>query len=189
MDINVKNQDFLSKQLFYTGFGEEHRFELGEAMASLDATKDSFSLTHKEKINDVDTFTRLNFVRTKGESGMVFFNSYDLTLNELGKEPLTQNFRIQKWQAMDLKIDGQNVIIDGKQEERKVNSTLTKKEAFNAMQGRYPLKEFIKEEEGKERPIIWHISKSILIKSWIREALKQSNCRSLVLRISLIQYQ
>ena len=146
MEINVKNQEYLNTQVFYTGFGDTHRFEIGEGIASLGAEKNSFSVAHSEKINGIDTFTNLNFVRGKGDSEMVFFNSYDMTLMEPGKEPLTQNFRIQNWQAMEVIIDGQKEVINGKPLEKKVNSTISKKEAFNAMQGRYPLKEFIKEQ-------------------------------------------
>ncbi|WP_367867111.1 hypothetical protein [Pedobacter sp. WC2423] len=146
MEINVKNQEYLNSQVFYTGFGDTHRFEIGEGIASLGPEKNSFSVAHNEKINGIDTFTTLNFIRGKGDSDMVFFNSYDMALMEPGKEPLTQNFRVQNWQAMDLIVNGQKVMIDGKPLEKKVNSTISKKEAFNAMQGRYPLKEFIKEQ-------------------------------------------
>ncbi|WP_367867011.1 hypothetical protein [Pedobacter sp. WC2423] len=146
MEINVKNQEYLNTQVFYTGFGDTHRFEIGEGIASLNAEKNSFSVAHSEKINGIDTFTNLNFIRGKGDSNMVFFNSYDFTLMESGKEPLTQNFRVQNWQAMEIKIDGETEVINGKPLEKKVNSTISKKEAFNAMQGRYPLKEFIKEQ-------------------------------------------
>jgi hypothetical protein len=125
--MNEKNLDFLSKQLKYTGFGEELNDKLKEALQNGQST---FTLTHQKDYGNDQTVATLHF-RKPEESDLYFFNRYTLLLkNEQHKEPIQQTFYISP--------KGDNV---------------TFKEGYNLMSGRAVYKDML--DKGNNEYKAW----------------------------------
>lgn len=84
------NEDFLSNQMFYAGFGEIPKSELVKQLA---ADKDDFQLHLDKKMGKDSVRAVLNFKKSDKDASMYFFNSFDLLLKKEGKEEtLQRNF-------------------------------------------------------------------------------------------------
>lgn len=123
--MNQKNLDYLQDQVKFTGFGDE----LGALLkAALEKGAPEFALNHNTRFSNDDVAAVLHFKKS-GQTGMYFFNRYDVTLKPEGsKEDLTQSFYINKGSNITLK-EAYN-LMNG----RAVNKDLTTKEGelYNA---------------------------------------------------------
>lgn len=129
--MNESSFDYLKNQLFYLGFGEEIAQPLRTKMEQNLA---EFTLPHTRKFGQDEAHSVLHF--SKGDQldkDMTFFNRFDLTLKQPGKEDLTQTFFVGN--------------------ERKFNHTL--QERYNMMDGRAVYREQpvlkSKEENGETK--------------------------------------
>ena len=89
--LNEKSYDYLRNQLLYLGFGEEIATALKEKMKEGLA---EFTLPHTRKFGADETHSVLHFSRS--EKDMTFFNRFDVTLKQPGREDLTQMFFVGK---------------------------------------------------------------------------------------------
>lgn len=126
--LNQKNHDYLKNQLLYTGFGDGLNEPLKAKMLE-GATE--FTLPHSKKFGQDEATSTLHFSKSE-KSDMYFFNKFDLSLKQPGKEDeLKQTYLIGE----------------------KHNYTL--QERYNMLEGRAVYKEQPKVEkvmvEGKER--------------------------------------
>lgn len=86
--MNESSFDYVKNQLLYLGFGEEIAKPLREKMEQNLA---EFTLPHTRKFGQDETNSVLHF--SKGDQkDMTFFNRFDVTLKQPGKEDLTQTF-------------------------------------------------------------------------------------------------
>jgi hypothetical protein len=86
--MNESSFDYVKNQLLYLGFGEEIAKPLREKMEQNLA---EFTLPHNRKFGQDETNSVLHF--SKGDQkDMTFFNRFDVTLKQPGKEDLTQTF-------------------------------------------------------------------------------------------------
>ncbi|MDO3641232.1 hypothetical protein [Mucilaginibacter sp. L3T2-6] len=86
--MNESSFDYVKNQLLYLGFGEEIGKPLREKMEQNLA---EFTLPHTRKFGQDETSSVLHF--SKGDQkDMTFFNRFDVTLKQPGKEDLTQTF-------------------------------------------------------------------------------------------------
>ncbi len=131
--MNQDNFEYLKKQVKYSGFGDALEFALQDAMQKGD---EKFQLSHKAEFGDDEARATLHF--KKSDQGTYFFNSYDMELSKQGKDDLKQTFYINK-PAL--------ATVEGKTEQQWVNSTVTFKEAYNLMDGRSVLKDFVNKEK------------------------------------------
>ena len=121
--MNEKNYDYLKNQVKFAGFGEGLDKELREM---IETGRPDFKLQHQTKFGGDEVSSTLHFKKGK-ESEMYFFNSYDLTLKQAGKEEvLNQTYFV-----------GQE-------------NNLTLKERYNMLDGRAVFKEFNKLEQVGE---------------------------------------
>lgn len=119
--LNEKSYDYLKNQLLYLGFGEEIAGPLKEKMGQGLA---EFTLSHIRKFGEDETHSVLHF--SKSEKNVTFFNRFDVTLKQPGKEDLTQTFFVAK----------------------EFNYTL--QERYNMMDGRYVYREQPKKMQVEE---------------------------------------
>jgi len=89
--LNEKSYDYLKNQLLYLGFGEEIAGPLKEKMG--DGLQE-FTLAHVRKFGEDETHSVLHF--SKSEKDVTFFNRFDVTLKQPGKEDLRQTFFVAK---------------------------------------------------------------------------------------------
>lgn len=89
--LNEKSYDYLKNQLLYLGFGEEIAAPLKERMQEGLA---EFTLPHVRKFGENEMHSVLHFSRS--EKDMTFFNRFEVTLKQAGKEDLTQTFFVAK---------------------------------------------------------------------------------------------
>jgi hypothetical protein len=115
--MNIKNFEYLSDQLKYTGFGEELSSQLKDAISK---QEQEFKLSHHLQYGNDSVKTELSFSRSK-QSDMYFFNSYQVSLNKKDGE-MQQTFYINK------------------------GSNITLKEAYNLMEGRAVNKDLVNKE-------------------------------------------
>ena len=150
MNPKEENVAYLSDQVFYTGFGANHKFKIAEM---LDSGQPNFKIQHNDKVYDSDIAVTMNFEKSK-KSERYFFNSYDVILHQNGKDALVQNFKVRPWEKVQIKDEL------GADKEIKVNSTLTLKEAINFMSGRWPLKDFVKKDKQTDQLVTYksHVS-------------------------------
>lgn len=136
--MNEKNLASLKKQVMYTGFGNLLDYQLEENMK-----KDlpNFQLNHKPEFGKDQAEATLNF--RKSEQGNYFFNTYDLQLNKEGEAPMKQTFYVNKPDQVVQKVEGAEDKIEW------VNSTITLKEAYNMMEGRAVLKDYVSQDNVK----------------------------------------
>jgi hypothetical protein len=108
--MNQKNFDYLKDQVKFTGFGEGLETKLKERM---EKQSPEFQLLHKTNFGDDEAIATLHFKKSN-ESDMYFFNKYELALKpERNPEIMEQTFFINK------------------------GNTITLKEAYNLMNGRF----------------------------------------------------
>lgn len=106
------NEDFLSNQMFYAGFGEIPKSELVKQLA---ADKDEFQLHLDKKFGKDSLRAVLNFKKSDKDASMYFFNSFDLLLKKEGKEEtLQRNFSTYYGNSYTLKeaynmLDGRSI--------------------------------------------------------------------------------
>lgn len=120
--LNEKGYDYLKHQLLYLGFGEEIAIPLRQKMEEGLA---EFTLPHTRQFGQDETHSMLHF--SKSEQDKTFFNRFEVTLRQPGKEDLKQTFFVGK----------------------EFNYTL--QERYNMMDGRYVYREqpkMVKIEEG-----------------------------------------
>jgi hypothetical protein len=121
--MQENNYEYLSKQLKYTGFGEDISLPLRSKM--LDDLS-QFSLQHEATYGRDTAKATLQF-RKSEESGMYFFNNYQLAVEKGNNtEALKQTFYINKG-----------------------DENITLKEAYNLLQGRAVHKELSTREGEK----------------------------------------
>ncbi|MDN3548977.1 hypothetical protein [Mucilaginibacter aquaedulcis] len=91
-NMNEQSYDYVKNQLLYLGFGEEIAKPLLEKMEQNLA---EFTLPHSRKFGQDETSSVLHF--SKGDQkDMTFFNRFETTLKQPGKEDLTQTFFVGK---------------------------------------------------------------------------------------------
>jgi hypothetical protein len=90
--FNEKSYDYVKNQLLYLGFGEEIAQPLQRKM---EQGLTEFTLPHTRKFGQDETQSTLYF--SKGDQkDMIFFNRFDVTLKQPGKDGLTQSFFVGK---------------------------------------------------------------------------------------------
>jgi len=136
--MNEKNIESLKKQVMYTGFGNLLDMDIDKNIKS---GVPDFQLKYNHEFGRDKVEANLNFRRSEQDN--YFFNSYELQLNKEGSEPLKQLFYVNRPEQAIKKGEGE----DHKGEW--VNSTITLKEAYNLMEGRSVLKEFVSKESEK----------------------------------------
>ena len=120
--MNEQNFEYLSKQLFYNGFGENLQRELREKMQQ---QQPDFNIIHTAKYGNDQTEAMLHFKKSEKQD-MYFLNRYFLQLkNDQGKENFTQSFNVGR------------------------ENNITLKEAYNMMNGRAVYKEMTPKEGEK----------------------------------------
>jgi len=86
--MNESSFDYVKNQLLYLGFGEEIAKPLREKM---EQNLVEFTLPHTRQFGKDETHSVLHF--SKGDQkDMTFFNRFDVTLKQPGKEDLSQTF-------------------------------------------------------------------------------------------------
>jgi hypothetical protein len=90
--FNEKSYDYVKNQLLYLGFGEEIAKPLQQKM---EQGLTEFTLPHTRKFGQDETQSTLYF--SKGDQkDATFFNRFDVTLKQPGKDNLTQSFFVGK---------------------------------------------------------------------------------------------
>lgn len=90
--FNEKSYDYVKNQLLYLGFGEEIAQPLQQKM---EQGLTEFTLPHTRTFGQDETQSTLYF--SKGDQkDMTFFNRFDVTLKQPGKDDLTQSFFVGK---------------------------------------------------------------------------------------------
>jgi hypothetical protein len=88
--MNEQSYEYVKDQLFYMGFGEEIAKTLQEKMAE---GLNEFTLNHSRDFGKDKTESVLHFSKGDDQAkDLTFFNRFDMTLKQEGKEDLTQNF-------------------------------------------------------------------------------------------------
>jgi len=88
MEINEKSYEYVSKQLFFMGFGDEIAKPLRDKM---EQGLTEFTLPHMRKFGKDEVNSVLHF-STGDEKDMLFFNRFDMTLKQPGREDLKQTY-------------------------------------------------------------------------------------------------
>src|SRR3954470_18111682 len=100
MEINTQNYEYLKNQVKFLGFGENLDDVLKEKLNSGDET---FTIPHQTKFGQDEVSSILHFSKSR-ESDRYFFNSFDLTLKQPGKEGvLTQSYYVGRENTYTLK--------------------------------------------------------------------------------------
>jgi hypothetical protein len=116
--MNNENLQYLSDNLKYMGFGENHKADLERSMAE---GKPEFQLVHRAEINKKPFEATMNF-RKSDTSDMYFFNNYHASLEKSNGEKTEQTFYLNKGKGV------------------------TGKEAFNLLDGRAVHKDLVTKE-------------------------------------------
>lgn len=129
MEIENVNEELspLAKTLKYSGMGKVDNEELNRKIAE---GQDTFSIGFKTDFKDASAEAVIHCARSS--KGMYYADSFDVTLQEPGKEDWTRNYRFPR--TTNLTIGD---------ETQKVKTGLTFKEAFNQMQGQGIFKTFV----------------------------------------------
>ncbi|SDE88531.1 hypothetical protein SAMN05216464_110183 [Mucilaginibacter pineti] len=139
--MKENNVDYLINQVKYTGFGDSLEFAIRENVAK---GEPEFDLKYKPDFGNDKVESTLHFKKSKKEDNY-FFNSYDVTVAQKEGEALQQNFAVFKAKQI-LVRDGDGNIMndkDGKELKEWINSSITLKEAYNLMEGRSVLKDYV----------------------------------------------
>jgi hypothetical protein len=116
--MNNENLQYLSDNLKYMGFGENHKADLEKSMVE---GKAEFQLVHRAEINKKPFEATMNF-RKSDTSDMYFFNNYHASLEKSNSEKMEQTFYLNKGKGV------------------------TGKEAFNLLDGRAVHKDLVTKE-------------------------------------------
>ncbi|XHR94314.1 hypothetical protein ACFJIV_29190 [Mucilaginibacter sp. UC70_90] len=132
-EFSEKNYEHLAKQIKFTGVGDKLQMELLEQMKQ---GKPEFTLSYKPEFGKEAEAT-LHF--RMSDKGNYFFNSYNMAVRQEDGSFLSQNFR----------VSGPQRVNTGEGEGTWVNSTITMKEAFNMLEGRFAFKDYVNKEGAK----------------------------------------
>jgi hypothetical protein len=116
--MNNENLQYLSDNIKYMGFGENHKTDLEKSMAE---GKPEFQLIHRAEINKKPFEATMNF-RKSDSTDMYFFNNYHATLEKSNGEKAEQTFYLNKGKGV------------------------TGKEAYNLLDGRAVQKDLVTKE-------------------------------------------
>ena len=116
--MNNENLQYLTDNIKYMGFGENHKADLEKSMAE---GKAEFQLVHRAEINKKPFEATMNF-RKSDSSDMYFFNNYHASLEKSNGEKAEQIFYLNKGKGV------------------------TGKEAYNLLDGRAVQKDLITKE-------------------------------------------
>jgi hypothetical protein len=116
--MNNENLQYLTDNIKYMGFGENHKADLEKSMVE---GKPEFQLVHKAEINKKPFEATMNF-RKSDTSDMYFFNNYHASLEKSNGEKMEQTFYLNKGKGV------------------------TGKEAFNLLDGRAVHKDLVTKE-------------------------------------------
>jgi len=136
--MNENNLKALKNQVMYTGFGETLAFQIQD---NVEKNKPEFQIKYSHEFGRDKVDAILNFKQS--EQGNYFFNSYDLSVSKDGQLSPIQNFRVNRPEKVVHKLEGAEDKIEY------VNSTITLKEAYNMMEGRSVLKDFVNQQSEK----------------------------------------
>jgi hypothetical protein len=110
--INEASYEYLQTQLRNLGFGDDIAKPLREKM---EEGKDEFTLTHQRNFGKDEMHSVLSF--SKGddkEKDLTFFNRFEATLKQAGKEDLTQTFFIGQEQKFNYTLQERYNMMDGR---------------------------------------------------------------------------
>jgi|GEM_PF-1326723 len=138
MEVNEKNAEHLEKQVFNTGFGLEDKVEFRKAIAE---GKPEMSRPFSKTFGNDEVTGTKNF--RLSDKGNYFFNSFDLVLHKKDGLPVKQRFYVRTAEKVMIKAEGADP------KEQWVNSTITLKEGYNMMKGRFALKNYVTREGEK----------------------------------------
>ncbi len=144
--MDKENYEYLSNQIKYTGFGEGLAGALQEALTKQQPT---FTLTHGPDFGQGDVKATLHFRRSE-ETGMVFFNRYDLEVKQAA-DTLKQTFYMGK------------------------ENNFTLKEAYNLMNGRAVYKDLEKLQKVGEGEAVRYEGTGEKYKAWVQLDFKNSD--------------
>jgi hypothetical protein len=116
--MNNENLQYLTDNIKYMGFGENHKADLKKSMAE---GKAEFQLVHRAEINKKPFEATMNF-RKSDSSDMYFFNNYHASLEKSNGEKVEQTFYLNKGKGV------------------------TGKEAYNLLDGRSVQKDLVTKE-------------------------------------------
>ncbi|WP_343566285.1 hypothetical protein [Sphingobacterium sp.] len=126
-NVNVEELSPLAKSLKYAGMGKVDNEELNKKMAE---GQDVFSIGFKAEFKDAAAEAVIHCARSG--KGMYYADSFDVTLQEAGKEDWTRNYRFPRTT---------NITIGD--EIQKVKTGFTFKESVNQMKGQGVFKTFV----------------------------------------------
>jgi hypothetical protein len=116
--MNNENLQYLTDNIKYMGFGENHKADLEKSMTE---GKAEFQLVHRAEINKKPFEATMNF-RKSDSTDMYFFNNYHASLEKSNGEKVEQTFYLNKGKGV------------------------TGKEAFNLLDGRAVQKDLVTKE-------------------------------------------
>ena len=116
--MNNENLQYLTDNVKYMGFGENHKADLEKSMSE---GKAEFQLVHRAEINKKPFEATMNF-RKSDSTDMYFFNNYHASLEKSNGEKTEQTFYLNKGKGV------------------------TGKEAFNLLDGRAVHKDLVTKE-------------------------------------------
>ncbi len=139
--MNENNVDYLINQVKFTGFGDNLEYAIRENIVK---GEPDFQLKYKPDFGADKAEATLHFRKSKKEDNY-FFNSYDLSIAQKEGEAVQQNFAVYKSKQIVARDQDGNALKDkeGKEMKEWINSTITLKEAFNLMEGRSVLKDYV----------------------------------------------
>lgn len=147
-DEAKKNAEYLNKTLKYTGFGDLHEQKI---FNSIIEGKNDFGIAHNETIDGKSVAVLLSFgLKDSEKSKYIQFQSFTMMImDDITGVSRSQDFKVYGSQKLEI-LDEHNQKVS-----KYINNTLTKKEAFNALEGRAPLKTFTKKEQGKNEVLAY----------------------------------
>lgn len=116
--MNNENFQYLTDNIKYMGFGENHKADLEKSMTE---GKAEFQLVHRAEINKKPFEATMNF-RKSDSTDMYFFNNYHASLEKSNGEKVEQTFYLNKGKGV------------------------TGKEAYNLLDGRSVQKDLVTKE-------------------------------------------
>lgn len=144
----MKNQEFLSKKVMYSGFGNALDEQIN---ANLEKGLEKFQITHQASFGKSEIEAVLSFNKSK-ESDLYFFNQYQLKIQpENGADEMRQTFFIGK------------------------ENNITLKEAYNMMNGRAVFKEWNKLENVGDEQRPRFVATEEKYKAWVQLDFKEAD--------------
>jgi len=136
--MKQENFNYLKEQVKFSGFGDAMEFKLKEKM--IEGLTD-FQLHHKHTFGKDNVEAVLNF--RKSDQDNYFFNSYQVTVNKEGADPLKQLYKLYKPDKLVKQVEGKDDTVEW------VNHNIKLKEAYNLLEGRSVRKEYVRDETEK----------------------------------------